>query len=258
WTLTQMKKLAQDIKDYSTVKFPFSGGLVNGKSWWEKLLADVVHHPLKTMVIRILSIVPHAANVRRLFSSLNSIQSICCSNLTIPHMEILGTLCNHYKTEIHNMAVKLGKETWRKHGHMDTCKEPSINTEQVQDLLDTFVWTGPLRTSGGKDLKDALAGPEGITDKELECEFQRLMDKDCTDSGDRLPATVAVGDMYDLDQLDGIRAGLAPLTKVKEIMAHTSPLGTRETLLPAELLQELGLSFSYTHVAGNTQSMLDM
>ncbi|EIN03308.1 hypothetical protein PUNSTDRAFT_31961, partial [Punctularia strigosozonata HHB-11173 SS5] len=141
WTKTQTQKLITDIKNYGIVKDSFGGAKADGKAWWEELVVDAREHPLKTMAVRILTIVPHAADVERLFSSLGGIQSVRRSQLTIPHMETLGALRNYYNAELHDLTVKMGKQTRRRHAHMHTRDEPGVDAARAQELLASFVWT---------------------------------------------------------------------------------------------------------------------
>ena len=57
-------------------------------------------HPLKIFAIQILSIVPHAAEVKRLFSNLGGIQSVKCCNLTVENLQKLGKLRGRYTYHI--------------------------------------------------------------------------------------------------------------------------------------------------------------
>ncbi|KAG1772556.1 hypothetical protein EV702DRAFT_924169, partial [Suillus placidus] len=50
---------------------PFSGGHADGLAWWESLAVSADGHPLKALAITLLSIVPHAADVKcELFSDM--------------------------------------------------------------------------------------------------------------------------------------------------------------------------------------------
>jgi len=96
WSKEQAIKLVSDIKDYFAGRSPFSGGKADAREWWSTLPIDAFDHPIKTLAVRMHKIVPHAAEVERLFSNLNGIQSDKRSQLTLPHMETLGILRNEY------------------------------------------------------------------------------------------------------------------------------------------------------------------
>ncbi|EIN13163.1 hypothetical protein PUNSTDRAFT_59810 [Punctularia strigosozonata HHB-11173 SS5] len=242
WTKTQTQKLITDIKNYGIVKDSFGGAKADGKAWWEELVVDAREHPLKTMAVRILTIVPHAADVERLFSSLGGIQSVRRSQLTIPHMETLGALRNYYNAELHDLTVKMGKQTRRRHTHMHTRDEPGVNAARAQELLASFVWTGPL-TATPDHLEDILAGPEGITDDDIEREFA-LLESAVTveagsDGGDGLSPAVGLEEVYNLDELDAVRMGVAPPTHSEEHIMHTDPSEEQTTWTPESLLAEM-------------------
>ncbi|KAJ3792338.1 hypothetical protein GGU11DRAFT_659983, partial [Lentinula aff. detonsa] len=53
-------------------------------------------HKLKLFAVTILSIVPHATEIKCLFSSLNGIQSPKQNGLSIPTFDKLTKLCSYY------------------------------------------------------------------------------------------------------------------------------------------------------------------
>lgn len=86
------ENLTWDLKAYHNGEAPFKGGKSDGKDWWKSLVINVNSHPLKALAIKLFSIIPHAAEVKRFFSNLGGIQSVKQSNLTIPHMQTFRTL----------------------------------------------------------------------------------------------------------------------------------------------------------------------
>jgi len=64
WKQTDAQKLVEDMKQYYQCKGPFVGGQADGLDWWENIPVGAGAHPLKALMITILSIVPHAANVK--------------------------------------------------------------------------------------------------------------------------------------------------------------------------------------------------
>ncbi|KIK00940.1 hypothetical protein K443DRAFT_132504 [Laccaria amethystina LaAM-08-1] len=151
WSKEMATALLRDIKGYFHVQAPFQGGKADGRDWWKSLLVNVTSHPLKALAIKLFSIVPHAAEVERFFSNLVGIQSVKCSSLTVPHMETLGTLRNHYTRHLLEEAIKAGKSTRRKHAHMHTQADGGINVERAEDLIWAFNWT-PLPANFNSDL----------------------------------------------------------------------------------------------------------
>ncbi|KAG1749447.1 hypothetical protein EDB19DRAFT_1629467, partial [Suillus lakei] len=79
--------LVNDLKAYNLCRAPFPGGHTNGLAWWESLAFSADRHPLKGLAITLLSIVPHAADVERLFSDMGSTQSLKCCNLSVNTFE---------------------------------------------------------------------------------------------------------------------------------------------------------------------------
>ncbi|KAG2063334.1 hypothetical protein BDR04DRAFT_1192712, partial [Suillus decipiens] len=62
--------LIDDLKAYNLCRTPFADGHADGLTWWESLAVSANRHPLKPLATTLLSIVPHAANVERLFSDM--------------------------------------------------------------------------------------------------------------------------------------------------------------------------------------------
>jgi hypothetical protein len=68
--------LLQSPTDIGGTATTVTPALMDGLSWWENLPINSETHPLKAFAIIILSIVPHAAEVERLFSDLGGTQSV--------------------------------------------------------------------------------------------------------------------------------------------------------------------------------------
>ena len=75
WTKERATCLGEDLKQYYQCKGPFVGGSKNRPDWWENLLMTANKNPLKAVAITILSIVPHAGEVKHPFSALGNTQS---------------------------------------------------------------------------------------------------------------------------------------------------------------------------------------
>ncbi|OSX56533.1 hypothetical protein POSPLADRAFT_1159821, partial [Postia placenta MAD-698-R-SB12] len=68
----QALKLMTDLKAYFSGQPPFAGRKADTHEWWSLLIIDAFDHPLKTLTSHIHKIVPHAAEVEHLFSSLDT------------------------------------------------------------------------------------------------------------------------------------------------------------------------------------------
>jgi hypothetical protein len=73
---------------------------------------------LEAFAIIIPSIVPHAAEVERLFSDLGGMQSVKCCNLSVNTFQTLGKIHANLCYHIHSKNVADGKPTRRHHAHM--------------------------------------------------------------------------------------------------------------------------------------------
>lgn len=231
------KNLTSDLKAYHNGLAPFAGGKSDGKDWWTSLLVSISSHPLKALVIKIFSIVPHAAEVERFFSSLGGFQTAKRSRLTIPHMQTFGTLRNDYVQQLQEVAIAAGIFTRRKHAHMHTPREGGgINVDRVDDLYKDVLWTPQLLT-GYDD-----TGPESLTSEDIDAEFDRLDEQLASAAdGDGLPSTVPIDQVYDLTTLDSICAGDAVPISVDDEIQVTTQSAAEDTWDPATSLRSLGV-----------------
>ena len=198
---------------------------------------NVTSHPLKALAIKLFSIVPHAAEVERFFSNLGGVQSVKRSRLTVPHMETLGTLRNHYTRQLQEEAINAGKSTRRKHAHMHTQADGGINVERAEDLIRAFNWT-PLPANFNSDLE----GLEELTEEEIDAEFDKLADQLPTGEGDGINADVPLEQVFDITDLDNIRAGSTPLSIDNEITAVTEATNSNDKWDANSLMRSLGVA----------------
>lgn len=63
WNEQLASLLVEDLKQYYHCKGAFVGGQADGLDWWESLPILSKSHPLKSLAITLLSIVPHSADV---------------------------------------------------------------------------------------------------------------------------------------------------------------------------------------------------
>ena len=233
------ENLARDLKAYHNGEAPFKGGKSDAKDWWKSLVIDVKSHPLKALAIKLFSIVSHAAEVERFFSNLGGIQSVKCSNLTIPHMQTLGMLRNQYTQQLHNVAVAAGKPTQRKHAHMHTPLEGGgLDASRAQTLLNDKNWTPKDETSQ----VGVSEGVEVVSAEEINDEFDKLSEQVTSPAdGNRLPSSVPIDQVYDLSTLDEIRTGKATAIVVDDELELGSRAQTLDSWDPASLLCLLGV-----------------
>ncbi|KAF9231857.1 hypothetical protein BU15DRAFT_90811 [Melanogaster broomeanus] len=195
WDSPTATKLVDDMRAYNLSRAPFAGGQANA-------------HPLKNLAIRMLSIVPHVGDVKRLFSDLGSTQSPQRCNLSVQTFETLGKICANLRHHVHSKDTAMGKETRRWHAHMHTRKEPGINMEVVEDLNENFTWLPPLSALSDDD----LAGPETISVDDVDAEFAALEQQkvgELLDTGvDGME--VLEGNVYDFDELARVDEGIVP------------------------------------------------
>jgi hypothetical protein len=76
WDAKTAGQMIDDMKEYHHCRGPFVGGCADAMEWWSSLPISSKQHPLKTLAITIFSIVPHAAEVERLFSDLGGVQGV--------------------------------------------------------------------------------------------------------------------------------------------------------------------------------------
>ena len=244
WSEDQARKLTGDIKLYYHGNPPFQGGTADGKDWWKSLVVSASVHPLKALAIKIFSIVPHAAEVERFFSNLGGVQGVKRSHLSIPHLETFGTLRIHYTRQLNEAAMKMGKTTRRKHAHMHTLSQPGIDTERVDILTNNFTLNSNPQAVDN-EFEDIFNNPEAVSMDEIEAEFVRLGDQVSTgnsEDGDRLDARVPLDQIYDMSELDGIRAGQVPITVEEELEIGRERDGSAKDWDEAALLQSLGIA----------------
>ena len=212
WDEARAKRLVEDMKQYYHCKGPFTGGLADATKWWEDLDISADQHPIKALAITILAIVPHAADVERLFSDLTGVQGVKRCNLTVPTFETLGKLRANYNYHLHQQARATGKSLRRRHAHMHTRNEIGINVDLVSDLETNFTWTPPLATST-QQTEVSLEGPEGITDDDIDTAFADL-EKRSPDTSVLDPeiegAEIEAGKVYDFDEFARVENGVVP------------------------------------------------
>ncbi|KAJ7211665.1 ribonuclease H-like domain-containing protein [Mycena pura] len=75
WAEEEGRKLAADMDEYAACRDPFAGGTSDARLWWKRLNVAAKQHPIKPFTEAILGLVPHSAEIERLFSACSGIQS---------------------------------------------------------------------------------------------------------------------------------------------------------------------------------------
>jgi hypothetical protein len=173
---------------------------------------------LKTLAIVIHTIVPHAADVERLFSDLGGTQSVKHCNLSVETFETLGKLRNNYSYHLYQKDRAAGKPIHHRHAHMHTRKDPGIDTELAKELESTFAWVPPLATPA-EYADDYLQGPESISLDEIEDAFKELekdVEMEIMDEAMH-GGEVLEGNVYDFEELERVDKGLVLAALDEEI-----------------------------------------
>jgi len=249
WAEDVAHKLVANIRTYADGSSPFEGGASNGLDWWEGLSIKASDCPLKSMGIRILSIIPHAGEVERLFSNLGHIQGVRRCNLTVPHMQTLGSLRNYYQGVADKKKKESGQSTRRKHAHMHTREGGGVDSQKVENLIRNWTFQPPLTqgNDGSKEDDTDMMGLEDITAEELEAEFDRLQltqsdPQQMTQQqvrplpGETPPPIAKLHEMYNLEEIDTVRKGVAP-PAVKEGPTVHDRVEQPGTWDPADILR---------------------
>lgn len=241
WDQAKAGRLLEDLKQYYHRKGPFAGSSTDGLDWWENLEIPGKKHPLKGFAITILSIVPHSAEVERLFSDLNGVQGVKHCNFNVDTFENLGKLRANYAYHIHQRLQSSGKSGRRRHGHMHTRENGGINVDLATDIADNFTWTPPLST-GQPEV--SLEGPESITDAELDAAFDEIETRnaerpsvDPTIEG----VDIEAGKAYDFEEFERVDKGVVPEAFEDKVEVISSSSGAVNWDI-ASLLHSKGIS----------------
>ncbi|KAL7281205.1 hypothetical protein ACG7TL_004513 [Trametes sanguinea] len=231
WSESLAKQLVADVQLYANGDAPYIGGIADAKAWWKGPLISPQSHPLKAIALRIFSIVPHSAEIERLFSDLGGVQSVKRCKLTVSHMETLGMLRNRYNDELSG-----GATIRRRHAHMHTRAEGGADTTKLTHLTTNWTLEGTPSAS-----EDDLAGPEDISLDEIDKAYAMLDSLQMEGgSGDNLGAEVEVAAVYAVAELDRVRAAEAPPPPAEVAAQHDGEPGTA-IWDPNTLLTALGM-----------------
>ena len=215
WSKAKATALSNDIDLYYQGKKPFIGGHADALEWWESLSCNSNEHPLKTLAIVLHSVVPHAAEIERLFSDLGGTQSARRCRLSVETIEKLGKLRSYYARSLRKKELSEGKPAHRRHAHMHTRAEGGINTELATDLEETFAWIPPINPIGSTSTTDdSLDGPESLSIADLDHaleEFEKELQAERTpESQPPDGEEVLQGKVYDFTELEKVDQGIIP------------------------------------------------
>jgi hypothetical protein len=204
WGPDKAKKLAEDIKAYNQFKSPFSGKANTAKEWWEEIPAQ--HAGIKALAIVLHSIVPHSADVERLFSELGGIQSPHRNGWLVDTMEKVGRIRSHLSYQLFEKKKNEGNSTQRKHAHMHSRPALGIEGDLAKDLENPITWIPPL---SGADKDDDPE--EDIVQKEYDELKKRVADEEGPEGASQaqpeLQGSVVGGEIVDFTELDRVDRG---------------------------------------------------
>jgi hypothetical protein len=99
-----------DIYSYHWAEKEFKGSSDDAREWWTNVRGSDDHeHVLKSMALILHGLVPHAAEVERLFSSLGAIQGDYRTSLKAQTFEQLGMLRSYLTSIVKVDAIEHGK-----------------------------------------------------------------------------------------------------------------------------------------------------
>ncbi|KAH9910897.1 uncharacterized protein BXZ73DRAFT_57504 [Epithele typhae] len=213
WNKAKAKALQADLAAYHRGEKPFDGGERDALTWWRNSRIDGQKHPLKVLAITLHTIVPHAAEIEKVFSGLGCTQSARRCRLNVETFEKLGKIRTNLHMHLQARNIEDGKPVHRKHAHMHTRTEIGSNIQLTEELERTFSWVPPLAATSAEE--DPLQLPEEIPMEELDRafkEFEDELERTAADARDNLPAGTAVldGSVYSFDELDRVDKGVVP------------------------------------------------
>ncbi|KAJ6626493.1 hypothetical protein B0H10DRAFT_1742761, partial [Mycena sp. CBHHK59/15] len=98
----------------------------------------------RSVAIVLASIVPHSADVERLFSDLGGIQTPRRNLMAVDTMEKTGKIRSRLNYELYERARAEQKSKHRKRRHMHMMETTGIDTDLAKDLENPITWIPPL------------------------------------------------------------------------------------------------------------------
>ncbi|KAJ7666864.1 ribonuclease H-like domain-containing protein [Mycena polygramma] len=223
WGPEKAKKLVEDLKAYNQFKSPFSGKASNAKEWWEAVPSSQ-HAAIKTLAIALASIVPHAADVERLFSDLGGIQSPHRNGWLVETMEKMGRIRSHLSYQLYQDKKAEGKATQRKHAHMHTRPDLGVDADLAADLENPITWIPPLSgANGGEEEADEDLVQKAYDDLQKQLADEAVADARSGAQTDLGPqGSIVGGEIVDFTELDRVDRGEveAPADEIIDVVGN--------------------------------------
>lgn len=132
WDFEVTLKLVENLNGYLSGEKPFIGVSKDPRKWWASLYVRADECPLKSMALILLSLVPHAADVERQFSSLGGTQGKRRTRLKVSSLEKLARMRGHYNNLL--IGAKGGSTLHRTSACMEpVADEPSIAQSEAPE-----------------------------------------------------------------------------------------------------------------------------
>ncbi|KAJ7208281.1 ribonuclease H-like domain-containing protein [Mycena pura] len=169
WSEDEARKLSIDLGEYHGCRKPFAGAQRDSRAWWTDLPISTTEHPLKPFAKALLGLVPHSAEIERLFSSCNGIQSPKRNSLAVETFSKLAKIRSVLVEEARCRALP-----------KSATQSSDVNTPPVSAEDDTSLqrpesldkWEGPLeQDSESGEPRGGASGVDGAfiaLEKELE------------------------------------------------------------------------------------------
>jgi hypothetical protein len=144
----------------------------NAEQWWKHRPVTAKQCPLKAMALIMHAIVPHSAEIERLFSDLGKAQGDSRSNLDVTTIRSLGRLRGHYQETLRERHLLKR----RRHAHMHTREDGGVDANAIPSLLPSR--SGPALPNDGAARiqvdKTSHTQPEGFAERQVEVAFEQL------------------------------------------------------------------------------------
>lgn len=200
------KQLKLDLQDYRMARGPFANGEPDALTWWRNLPIDTNMHSIKTLAIMLFSIVPHSAEVERVFSMLGGVQSPKHCNLSVETFEALSKCRAHYSRQQWERDRAAGKPVHRKHAHQHTRNTPGADVDAIKKLDEQWAVEVPFaaRTDEDDVHEDEATVMLGIEKEFSKHAEQRAEEMKDVEVGEM---EILMGKMFDLSLLDEFDRG---------------------------------------------------
>lgn len=255
WSEQSAMGLLKNLRDYNIARKPFTGGLKNARIWWEELPVTGQECPLKSLALILFGLVPHSAEVERLFSSLGGIQGVRRSRLDVRTFERLGRVRCHLNSLLHEKAAAEGRTLRRTRAHMHTRPGGGIDEELIAQLEQDLT-IRPVLSSVLQGDDSELAEREEVSLGGLEAAFEEIegpasvpIANDNLEEIDRIQASLNtadvgglhIGDIFDFSELQQVLDGTLPMVIEENHRVHHNFEGGEVTWDKESLMRKGGI-----------------